>query len=161
MREREQLVTERKEVEIEIFFLLPLNGVISSSQAGCFSWLRVMSSLTFCLSSPLLILGSNKCSLPVSFSSRNGSISTVPCPKVLHYSLWLPDALHTHSYTAHPWSILWRPYFCFLLGSGVMLILSGSPNWSFFAFLSFFIFTDMQTCCAVVSTLWEFLLIQH
>ena len=65
---------------------------------------------------------------PVSFSSRNGSSSTVPCPGVLHYSLWFPDALHTLSYIDHSWSILWWVYFCFRLGSRMMQILSPIPS---------------------------------
>lgn len=70
--------------------IIPCLLPVESPQAGCCSGLKVISSRTLCFSSALLILGSSKSSFLCLFGSRSGSSSTVPCLRLLHYSLWSP-----------------------------------------------------------------------
>lgn len=92
MRGRRRLARGRR-WDLTYLFLFPPNG---SPQPGCFSGLKVLSSLTLCCSSPLVIVGSNKHSFPSLLTLlQSGSSSTAPCPGILDYSFWFPYALHT------------------------------------------------------------------
>ena len=67
--------------------IIPCLLPVESPQAACCCVLKVISSSTWCFSSALLVLGSSKSSFLCLSGSRSGRSATVPCFRLLHYSL--------------------------------------------------------------------------